>query len=89
MLVVLTLSCKLLCRSVAMLAMRLQGLGLSRYAEQASHRQLDPWMCVYNMSGQTATYFFQLALLVNATRWVALVLSHKGVVLSPLTRMFA
>jgi len=49
--VVLTFSCKLLCRTISMLAMRFNGYSFSSYTEHVKDVELDPWMCVYNMSG--------------------------------------
>eukprot|EP00347_Sterkiella_histriomuscorum_P002973 403366089 len=80
---VLSIFLKIFLRSIAMIGMNLKGSSLSNYELIASDD--DSLSCTYNMSGQLATYFFQLSLFVNSIRWIGLVLSHKNIQLSDLS----
>ncbi|CDW83364.1 UNKNOWN [Stylonychia lemnae] len=77
---VLSISIKVVLRSIALLGINLMGYSLSTYAVVA--RDDDGLICVYNLSGNLATYFFQLSIFLNALRWIILVLDHKQVKLS-------
>ena len=85
--VFLTLFTKITLRSIALLGMNLEGYTFSAYLQIDGLQGDDFKLCCYNVSGEASNYFFNLALFVNALRWLVLVAHYKQVKISELTSM--
>ena len=87
--VFLTLFTKITLRSIALLGMNLQGYTFSAYTSRTDLHGDDFKLCCYNISGQASNYFFNLALFVNALRWLILVAHYKDAKISDLSDKMA